>query len=236
MKIQIQVWDLPIRLFHWSLVASVFYSWFSVDVLENMEHHFYAGYTVITLLLFRLVWGFIGSSYARFRSFIFTPKEIIEYAKHLFSTSTPNETAYTHGHNPLGSVSVIAMLLVLLTQAGLGLFSSDDYYFGPLSGLVDTSTMGWLSQLHSLNSNVVFGIISLHITAIAYYKFRKNQGLTKTMITGRRSLLGSGVHEQTMRPGQNLIAVIVLIMCILTVYWLATAFLDRLPTSSESYY
>lgn len=236
MKKLIPVWDLPMRLFHWSLVIAVFYSWFSIEVLENMQQHFYAGYTVLTLLLFRLVWGLIGPGYARFRSFIFTFREIGGYAKTLLSRSQLSKGTTYIGHNPLGGVSALVMIGLLLAQAVLGLFSSDDYYFGPLSGLIDTGTIALTSQLHSVNSNVVFSMIGLHIAAIAYYKFSKKQDLTKAMITGRRLFSEPVTGDEGWRPLSNLLALITLFICIVAVVWLATAFLDRLPTSTESYY
>jgi len=231
---KIMVWDLPTRLFHWCLVCAVFYSWFSIDVLENMQHHFYSGYVVLTLVLFRVGWGFIGSPTARFRSFLYSRSEFLSYTRNIASMGGKKYL----GHNPLGSISVIVMAVLLLAQAIFGLYSSDDYYFGPLSGLVDAETIALLSELHSLNSDIVFAMIGLHIVAIAYYKIRKKEALTLAMISGKK---GVGESDDLMeigqaKPASNVIAIVYLVICIALVYWLATAFLDRVPTSTESYY
>jgi cytochrome b len=231
MKKFILVWDLPTRLFHWGLLLAVFYSWLSIDVLENMQHHFYSGYVVLTLLLFRLVWGFVGSYYSRFKSFRFSPVEILSYAKNLGSKSARHYL----GHNPLGSISVVLMIAVLLAQATLGLFSSDDYFFGPLSGLISSKSIAQISELHLLNSNAVFAVIGLHILAIIYYKIRKSEHLSKAMISGYKQL-DDRCAEQQSKPASSLLAIAVLIVCATLVYCLATAFLEIVPSSTESYY
>lgn len=236
MKKQSYVWDVPLRFFHWGLAIAVFYSWFSVEVLEDMQQHFYAGYAVLALLLFRLIWGFIGSPYARFRSFIFSPSEVIDYAKGLFAQSSPSKSFEFLGHNPLGGLSAILMIVALLTQASLGLFSSDDYYFGPLSGLVESTTVGLASQLHSLNSDLVFILIAIHVLAIVFCKIIKKQALTIAMFTGMKPSELPDKSGEDNRRFKHLLAVISLVVCSLIVYWLTTAFLDRLPSSTESYY
>lgn len=236
MKKYSYVWDVPLRLFHWGLASAVFYSWFSIEVLDDMQQHFYAGYAVLTLLLFRLIWGFIGSPYARFCSFIFSPSEVIEYAKDLFSKSNPSKNPKYLGHNPLGGLSAMLMIVALLAQASLGLLSSDDYFFGPLSGLVESTTIGLASQFHSLNSNLVFTLIGMHVLAIIFCKIVKKQALTAAMFTGKKPSVLIDVSGEDNRLFKQLLAVISLVVCSLIVYWLATAFLDRLPTPTESYY
>jgi len=231
---RILIWDLPTRLFHWCLALSVFYSWFCIEVLEDMQQHFYSGYVALTLLIFRSTWGVVGSAYSRFSTFPCSLSEILNYVK---KNTTGAKRRYL-GHNPLGSISVVLMIVVLLAQTILGLFSSDDYYFGPLTGLVDTDTIARISELHSLNSNVVFGLIGLHVVAIIYYKYVKKEALTLAMITGKKTLLDSSENEGSSAPRQasNFMALLILIICMALVYWLATAFLDRLPTSTENYY
>lgn len=230
MKRSVTVWDLPTRLFHWGLLAAVFYSWLSVEILEDMQQHFYAGYTVLTLLLFRVVWGFVGSRHSRFRSFLFPMSEIIAYAKSITAVS---DKRYL-GHNPLGSLSALAIILVLITQVGLGLFSTDDYFFGPLAGLVDSDTMAWLTSLHLDNVNIIYALLGLHVIAIAYYKLRKKEPLTKAMITGIKETDAGGAEH--IKPASNWRAVIVLALCAALVYWLVNAYTDLLPTSNYDYY
>ncbi len=233
MKKHLQVWDLPTRLFHWSLLIAVFYSWLSVEILEDMQQHFYAGYAVLTLLLFRLVWGLVGSRHSRFHTFFFPISEIASYIKKITKVSEQNYL----GHNPLGSLSALAILIVLLTQASIGLFSTDDYFFGPLAGLVSSDTMAWLTSLHLDNVNVIYGLLGLHVFAIIYYKFRKKEPLTKAMITGTKTINPNN-HAATEenKPASNWLALIILILCAALVYWLSTAFLDQLPISDYDYY
>lgn len=227
-----KVWDLPTRLFHWGLLVALLYSWLSVEILEDMQQHFYAGYCVLTLLLFRLVWGIIGSRYSRFRSFVFSPSQIIRYARKIFV----NDHEY-HGHNPLGGLSVMAMLLVLIIQVTAGLFSNDDYFYGPLSGLVSTQLSAWFTRLHANNIYVIYALIALHVFAIGYYQFVKNQSLTKAMITGKKDLAKEQGAEQkgVQRQASNLVALIVLLVCAALVYCLINAFSASIPTPDYSY-
>jgi cytochrome b len=235
MKKMTLIWDLPTRLFHWCLVLAVFYSWLSIEVLENMQHHFYSGYVVLTLLLFRLVWGFVGSHYSRFKSFIFSPSVLLSYSKVLFSKSGSKPAKRYLGHNPLGGISVIIMISTLLAQAILGLFSSDDYFFGPLSGLVSAEVIAQISELHLLNSNTVFVVIGLHVLAIIYYKIIKREPLTSAMLSGNKELPESDTMPES-NVASRLLALAVIILCATLVYYLATAFLHLVPVSTESYY
>lgn len=225
------IWDLPTRLFHWCLVLAIFYSWLSIEVLENMQHHFYSGYVVLTLLLFRLVWGVVGSEYSRFKSFIFSPSVLISYIKNMLSKSSKRYL----GHNPLGGISVIVMICTLLAQSILGLFSSDDYFFGPLSGLISSELLARLSELHSLNSNVVFAVIGLHVLAILYYKIVKREPLTSAMLSGNKEVNEVDAATEP-KVASRLLALAVIILCAALVYYLATAFLHLVPVSTESYY
>ncbi len=171
------IWDLPLRIFHWGLVALVSYAWISVEILENLDHHFYSGYGILALLIFRVIWGFVGPEHARFRSFIKSPSHLIKYLR--------GNTPESGGHNPLGALSVISMLLVLLVQAVSGLFSDDEYYyFGPLTSLVSSETVGIMSNFHHLNSNIIWTLIAIHLLAIIFYELVKKQRLIMAMITG----------------------------------------------------
>jgi len=223
-----KVWDLPTRLFHWSLLVALLYSCVSVEIFEDMQQHFYAGYCVLTLLLFRLAWGIIGSRYSRFRSLIFSPTEIIGYARHL----AVKDHKY-RGHNPLGGLSAMAILLVLISQVTAGLFSNNDYFYGPLSGLVSSQVSAWFTRLHSNTTYVVYTLIALHVFAIAYYQFAKNQSLTKAMITGKKDLANKEGEEE--KPASNLVALVVLLVCTALVYYLINAFNASIPTPDYSY-
>jgi len=229
---RIKVWDLSTRLFHWVLLCAVSYSWFSIEILENMQQHFYAGYTVLTALLFRLVWGVIGSTHSRFRSFIYSPREILEYLSSLKNT---RPSVYL-GHNPLGSLSVIAILILLLAQVILGLFSTDGYFFGPLSGLVSDDLRQALTSLHLDNTNLIYAMLALHVMAIAYYKVRKQEPLTKAMFSGYKEIGDVSQPEPHNHLASNTLALAVLVCCAAFVYWLVNAYVDITPAGEYDYY
>ena len=176
MSKKVLVWDLPTRICHWLLAVSIVYSWYCVEIAEDMEQHFWSGYTILSLILFRFIWGFVGSRYARFSSFLFPKEEIVSYARSIKSRTT---NKHYLGHNPIGSLSALAMMLAILLQASTGLFNSDDYYFGPLSGLIDKKLAACLSSIHQLNFDLLKLLIATHIIAILYYKFYKKENLSK---------------------------------------------------------
>ena len=230
----VTVWDLPTRLFHWALLSAVVYSWLSVEVLEDMQQHFYSGYAVLTLLLWRLAWGFVGSRYSRFRRFFFPPRELLDYAKAFFCRTARGTNTRYLGHNPLGSLSALAIILVLLIQGSLGLFSTDDYFFGPLAGLVGSDTMAQLTGLHLDNVNLIYVLLGLHLAAIIYYQVVKKESLTKAMVTGRKNNVDDKAHQP--KPASNLLALVLLLLSAGLVYWLTNAYVDLLPAADYDYY
>jgi cytochrome b len=179
------VWDLPVRLFHWSAVALVALSWWSAE--ESLDRvHFWSGYTLLFLLLFRILWGFFGSSTARFRRFVRGPSAVLAYLRE----GRHGEA----GHTPLGALSVVAMLLALLVQVGTGLIQldDDDFVEGPLSGLVGYDMAVAAHDVHEVSFNVLMGLVALHLLAIAWYRFVRGRSLVRPMVTGR-SQLAEGV-------------------------------------------
>ncbi len=174
---KIRVWDLPTRVFHWMLVLAIVGSFVSADEGGNsLEWHARFGYFILSLLIFRLVWGVVGSHYAQFFNFIKSPKTVLAYLKN------PTELA---GHNPLGALSVMALLGFLLIQAVTGLFASDDIAFeGPLSKYVSSNWVELLTSFHRLDETVLILLIALHVGAIVYYRWIKKVNLVKPMITG----------------------------------------------------
>ncbi len=178
----VRLWDGPTRLFHWGLVALILTAWLSAG--KNMELHKLAGYGVMGLVVFRLWWGVAGGSTARFTSFVTGPKTTSAYLSGLKSR-TPGETA---GHNPLGAWSVVAMISLILVQAGLGLFATDidGIESGPFSDKVDFDTGRLFSEWHEIAFRVLQGLIGLHLAAIAFYALWKRENLIGAMITGRR--------------------------------------------------
>ena len=183
------VWDLPIRLFHWVLAGLIGFSWWTAEN-SHTDWHIWSGCAILTLLIFRLLWGIFGSSTARFRSFVRGPRRVAEYLRGRWTGI---------GHNPLGALSVITLLLAVSMQVGLGLISQDEdgIYAGPLAGLVSSDTSDKAREIHALWFNVILGLIALHVVAIIFYRLR-GRHLTKPMITGR-AMLEPGVRP--MRPG-----------------------------------
>ncbi len=178
------IWDLPTRLFHWALVACIVGSWVTAEVLDDaMDVHLYLGYTCLTLLLFRLVWGFVGPRHARFSSFVRGPSRVLAYARAVRSgTAAPSA-----GHNPLGAVSVVAMLLALLAQVALGLFASDDFFYaGPYNALLSESGSDTATHWHELGFDVITVLVVIHVCAILWYRVRRQENLVLPMITGRK--------------------------------------------------
>ena len=182
MKKIIRVWDLPIRLFHWLLVLCIIGSIVSVNLGGNaMEWHAYFGYSILTLLIFRIVWGFIGSTHARFTSFAPNPKSILNYLQ--------GKAPRVLGHNPLGAMSVFALLLVLSIQVVTGLFSDDEIAFqGPLAKFVSNSTVSSFSVVHEWNHLLIYALITIHIAAIIYYQKFKGEDLITPMISGDQEI------------------------------------------------
>ena len=182
MKKIIRVWDLPIRLFHWLLVLCITGSFISVNLGGNaMQWHAYFGYSVLTLLIFRITWGFVGSTHARFSSFFPNREKTLNYLQ--------GKAPSVLGHNPLGALSVFALLLVLSVQVFTGLFVDDEIAFqGPLAKYVPNWVVSILSEIHEGNQVVIYTLITIHIAAIIYYKKFKGEDLITPMISGDKEI------------------------------------------------
>jgi cytochrome b len=182
MKKIIRVWDLPIRLFHWLLVLCIAGSFITINLGEGaIQWHAYFGYSILTLLIFRLIWGFVGSTHARFASFFPTKKAIIDYLS--------GSSARVLGHNPIGAISVFALLFVLSVQVITGLFVDDEVSFqGPLAKYVSGPISSFLSEIHEGNQVVILTLIAIHIAAIIFYKKYKQEDLIKPMISGNKEI------------------------------------------------
>ena len=200
--LRVRVWDLPLRLFHWLLVACLIGSFVTIKVGGSWtDWHFRFGYTALTLIVFRILWGFVGPRYARFSSFIFSPRAVIAYLRD--AAHAPR----TLGHSPIGSFSVFALLAVIGVQACAGLFTSDDISVeGPLARLVSSAAVGRASALHHFNELVILGLVGLHIAAILYYRIARRQSLVKPMIVGDK-LVASDAISGMPTPAADSIAV-----------------------------
>jgi cytochrome b len=184
------VWDLPTRLVHWALAGLIAFSWWSVHN-HHTDWHIWSGCAILTLLIFRLLWGFVGGSTARFANFVRGPRAVGDYLRGRWIGT---------GHTPLGAISVLVIFLALAVQVGLGLIAQDEdgLYTGPLYRLVSSDASDQARDLHELWFNVILGLIALHVAAIIFYRLR-GKHLTKPMITGRAVL---DPAAQPMRPGK----------------------------------
>jgi len=186
--VRARLWDAPTRLVHWLLVALIAFSWWSAEN-DDLERHRWSGYAVLAVVAFRIYWGFAGGGAARFASFVKGPKATLAYMKTL-----PDRSAReTPGHNPLGAVSVLAILATLVVQVATGLFAVDvdGIESGPLSDRVDFDTGRALAEIHEISFTVLQVLVILHLAAIAFYLIYKRNNLIGAMITGRRSLTGN---------------------------------------------
>ncbi len=183
--VSVRLWDWPVRLVHWLLVALILFSWWSSEE-DYLNWHRWSGYAILGLVLFRVWWGFAGGGAARFASFVKGPGAILAYLK----TVGRRDTAVTPGHNPLGALSILAILAVLLVQVGTGLFTVDIDAFegGPLSDRVSFETGRAIAEIHELTFRALQALVVLHLAAIAYYLVWKRTNLIRPMITGRRVL------------------------------------------------
>lgn len=177
-SLAVPVWDLPVRLVHWSLVLLIAFSWWSAEYGE-IEWHIRSGLSILFLLLFRILWGFLGSSTARFGSFVTGPRKLAAYLR------DPSGWRGI-GHSPLGALSVVALLSLLTLQVGFGLPLSDEngVVTGPLNRLVSFDTAEWAHEVHEWLFNLLLALIALHVAAIFYYRWRGKR-LVRTMVTGR---------------------------------------------------
>jgi cytochrome b len=174
----VPVWDLPVRLVHWSLVLLIAFSWWSAENGE-IAWHIRSGLAVMFLLLFRILWGFFGSSTARFRSFVRGPGKLLAYLR--------DPAGWREiGHSPLGALSVVALLSLMLLQVwfGLPLSDEDGVVTGPLNRLVSFETAEWAHDVHEWLFNILLALIALHVAAILFYRWRGKR-LVRAMVTGR---------------------------------------------------
>jgi cytochrome b len=213
----VRVWDFPVRLFHWLLVALIALSFTTAQIGGNaMQIHELSGFTILTLVLFRLLWGVFGSTHARFADFVRRPGHAIDYAKAL----ARGRPAFYAGHNPLGGWMIVAMLFALLVQAGTGLFANDDIMTeGPLYGWVSKQTSDLLSQIHEINFVVLLVLIALHIAAALYYLFGKRENLILPLFTGRKPV-PEAQDVPEARGGSLWLALLLLSLCASGVYFL----------------
>jgi cytochrome b len=196
-------------MFHWLLVAAVAGALITVQ-MGAMVWHGRFGLTVLGLITFRLVWGLIGSTHARFWHFVTGPRKLLAYLRGDY---------HPPGHNPLGAWSVLAMLGLFLFQASSGLFATDDIAFsGPLRRAVDSSTSALLTRWHMRMEWLIYGLIALHIAAVLFHVLVRKEILIKPMITGRRPAKD---HQSEQPTGGGWLAFSVALAVTAVVLWIA---------------
>ncbi|MEP3197281.1 MAG: cytochrome b/b6 domain-containing protein [Lentilitoribacter sp.] len=181
---KVKVWDVYIRIFHWLLLICILVSFISFR-LDEMDIHFISGHCVLALLIFRVIWGVIGSRTALFHTFIKGPGAILNYVKNPSSEKFKGMI----GHSPIAALSVIAMLVVILVQVGTGLISDDEILLqGPLAKYVSGDMSYQATTYHGINAKLIIGLIVLHLAAIAFYRFIKKDNIVKPMVSGQKEV------------------------------------------------
>ncbi len=207
---RIKVWDLPTRIFHWTLVLCFGGLWYT-GTEGDMERHTFLGYTLLGLMIFRIGWGFIGGDFSRFKALQLSPRVAIQYIRNGFKTDYP-------GHNPLGSWGVVFLLGGLALQVGTGLFANDSILTeGPLAQFISGSTSDWLTTIHSLNFDVLVVLIALHVLAVLFHTVIQKEDILPGMITGNRRIHQS-YHPPSLSSWEPLTAILLFVTMVLS--WL----------------
>lgn len=217
---KIRVWDLPTRLFHWALVICIAGAFITIKIGGNaVEYHFWFGYATLTLLLFRLSWGLVGGFYSRFLNFPLRPRYVLAYLRGQ-SAELPLQAKI--GHNPLGSLSVLGLLSVLLFQTISGLFTNDDIASeGPLVIWITKDLSDLISGLHKSNEIIILSLVGLHILAILFYTHFKRERLVPAMLTGDKTLeTNESVPTSIDSYVKRILAGLLFAAAISIVYWL----------------
>lgn len=187
---KVRIWDLPTRLFHWALAACIVGLVITGQVGgDAMQWHFRLGYSVLTLLVFRLVWGFVGGYWSRFVVFVPSPSRLFAYLR------SGDKTIVSVGHNPLGALSVLGLMLTALLQVGAGLMSDDEVFAsGPLVGKVPSGWVPWASFFHTeVGKWILICLVMLHVAAIFWYRIKKTEDLVGPMLLGDKEIAGEHI-------------------------------------------
>jgi cytochrome b len=215
----VRVWDVPVRLFHWLLVLLVTFSFVTGKIGGNwLPWHFRSGYCILALVLFRIVWGLFGSQTARFSDFIRGPVHVLAYARSLLRGAS----MFHAGHNPMGGLMVVLMLVLLLVQATTGLFVDDDNGTrAPLADTASDSIVSLFTTIHRININIILACVALHICAALFYLLVKKDNLIKPMFTGTK--LVPDDHPEPAMSG-TLPALIIVAVSAAFVAWLVLVY------------
>jgi cytochrome b len=217
-SVRVRVWDVPVRIFHWTIVVLIATSWIAADQ-GFMRVHLWSGSTLLALLMFRLVWGIVGSTTARFSDFVHSPRAACRYLRALGAGEKPRYA----GHNPAGGWMVMVLLALLSAQVATGLFSNDGLKFmGPLALHVTADTSDRLTSLHGWLFNILLLLIWLHVVAVFFYLFVKREDLITPMLTGKkpRHLVP---EEGALRFPRAWLAGVLLVLSAGLVWWVVLA-------------
>ena len=212
----VAVWDWPVRVVHW-LIAALVAALITTGLIGNeaLVWHMRFGQVLLALVIFRIIWGFVGSTNARFASFVRGPKAVLEYA---MSIIRPPHHPYAT-HNPLGGWMVVALLLVLLVQASTGLFTNDDILNdGPLVKLVSKDTSDAISSWHRRMWWAIAVLSSIHILAVVAYFAHLGEDLVYPMVSGQK-VLPVHLHRPQHAEASTTRALVLLALCALAVWW-----------------
>jgi len=212
-----RVWDLPTRLFHWTLAAAVI-SQLVTGFAGIMEWHFRVGYAVLSLLLFRLIWGFIGGRWSRFAAFIYSPGSVMNYLR---GRAHPDHLI---GHSPLGAFSVFAVLAILVLQVASGLVADDEIAAaGPLTRFVSGATVSLATGWHTAQGKwIVIALVTLHVLAVLYYVLVKRHRLVRPMISGDKLVVDGSAAPSRDDAASRLLALVVFALCTAFAAWIAS--------------
>jgi len=203
----LRVWDVPVRVFHWTLVVLLVVSFTTAQIGGNaMQYHEWSGFTILTLVLFRVLWGLTGSTYARFGAFLHGPRSALDYARSLLR----GKPAFHAGHNPLGGWMIALLLASLLVQTATGLFANDDVMLeGPLARHISKETSDLLTRIHHINFNVLLALVTVHVGAALYYLRVKRENLILPLVTGVKPV-PEGLPVEDRRGGPLWLAALLL--------------------------
>lgn len=195
---ELKIWDLPTRLFHWSLAVLFLLSWVSAE-FDLFTIHYYSGYALLTLVLFRLIWGIVGSDTSKILGYLKSPPAVLRYMGALGD----RRPGHHIGHNPMGGYAVVALIGLLTAQIGTGLFAQDIDFVnaGPLADMVSFEAGNQASELHHLFFDLLLILVGIHLAAVAFHEGYKGERLVRSMITGWRAYDDNGpVTPPTLMP------------------------------------
>lgn len=212
------VWDIFTRLFHWGLAGAIGFAWWSGEEGGNwMTWHMRAGYAVVALVFFRVIWGFIGSHYSRFGDFLKSPGFTLRYFRQVVKGHAPSYT----GHNPLGGWMVLAMILLCAVQGISGLFATDDIFTeGPLTAWVSSDTAALLTDIHKVNFNILLIAVGLHLCGVVYHQRFKREPLVQGMIHGRKPVAERDNHPSLVPVTRGILTVAMAAALYAWLYWI----------------